>query len=484
MKKRIAIVMLLIFMLSALSSTAYAQEINENALSDNLQVDADIASAFGLADEITFSVNPQTDAEYRNSFLVAYLTGNWDYLIDEKADQHPQWSMPNMAELSILYSSLLGVFANQNSFFPVCIDDHYYIATNGIEPLFSKEELMQQQDQAYNNALTLYEQLFSAHTFSDEMSEKEKESKIYDLFISKSIMPSSAAENIDFNATDNSYRTIFMKYDSAYACLINNVADCGGRCAAYNLLLNIAGIKAYGVRGHMLNTDTGHILTYTILDGEEYLSDFGNRIPTSPLDSSAITSRFEPNQYYIDSARKAAGIVQISDFLDVEFSETDDRIICTCKVSEEYENDDWKMYTVHYGVDGNNVYAGSIPLWSLYEGIELSFDKKVIEQHSIPQTVFITEDLESERRLEDNSIYEFLTVDISETDDSVTCFCKLSDEFKDTGRTYSVHYGVAGNNMYQNGITLQQLYNGIELEFDKAEIERHSIPRIVFITED
>ena len=67
------------------------------------------------------------------------------------------------------------------------------------------------------------------------------------------------------------------EYDSAYAALINRKADCVGKAAAFNLLMNVEGISVQGVEGSFRGTDSGHVMSRVVLDGEEYFSDWGNR---------------------------------------------------------------------------------------------------------------------------------------------------------------------------------------------------------------
>ena len=57
----------------------------------------------------------------------------------------------------------------------------------------------------------------------------------------------------------------------------NLVADCGGRAAGFNLLMNIEGINSVGLGVR------GHIASLMIVDGKELANDWGNRHMLLPL---------------------------------------------------------------------------------------------------------------------------------------------------------------------------------------------------------
>ena len=68
-----------------------------------------------------------------------------------------------------------------------------------------------------------------------------------------------------------------MPYDDAYSSLISKVADCGGRAAGFNQLMNIEGINSVGLGVR------GHIASLMIVDGKELANDWGNRHMLLPL---------------------------------------------------------------------------------------------------------------------------------------------------------------------------------------------------------
>ena len=93
------------------------------------------------------------------------------------------------------------------------------------------------------------------------------------------------------------------EYDSAYAALINRKADCVGRAAAFNLLLNAEGIAAKGVAGSFHGTNSGHVLSRVVLDGREYFSDWGNRRQIGTKETYETTHGFWFDPESLEAAR-------------------------------------------------------------------------------------------------------------------------------------------------------------------------------------
>ena len=273
-----------------------------------IQLDAEVAAAFGLADRSWIS-RPETYGDYMNNFLISFCAGEWEYYTDPSGPEPSAVAYKlDMKPTCIIYNALLGAFANQNDFYVAPMDGRYYVVTQGIEPRLDKDTLMAQQQQVLEKARSLREGLIQSGKITDDMSEQEKCGVYYDLLNSWNVQPSNAS-NVYYKSTDPALRTIFMDYDTAYACLVNRVADCGGRSAGMNLLLNLEGIRAFGISGHIKNTDSGHILTYVILDGKEYYSDFGNRMGTNLVkDYQAPTAQFEADKTCLMKVRVRAGV--------------------------------------------------------------------------------------------------------------------------------------------------------------------------------
>ncbi len=131
-----------------------------------------MVAAFGLSN-VVWTDEAQTLGEYKNNFLLSFLANDWDFLTDSDIDlSKVEWS-GDLNSLVIPYASLLGYFMNQNRFFAVCIDGKYYIATAGIKPALSKEEISEQIDNVFQTAKTIVSELYDSGKIADGMTEAE-----------------------------------------------------------------------------------------------------------------------------------------------------------------------------------------------------------------------------------------------------------------------------------------------------------------------
>lgn len=354
--------------------------------------DSEMKAAFGIGDKVWYD-NPQNNSEHLSNFLLAYCAGDWDYIINVDKDDisRVSWSH-SLKPYCNLYNALLGAFTNQNEFYATCIDGKYYIVTQGAEPILSKDELMEQQASVYKKAVSIRKDMVKSGQITDKMSEKAKCNAYYKLLSSWNIKPSDSVGNIDYYSSDPSYRTVFMKYDSAYACLVKKVADCGGRSAGFSLLMNMEGIKSFGMECHFKNTDLGHIITYVLLDNEEYLSDFSNNIKTSHIDSDSIKKKLILDESYLHAIREELGKKETQDINDsakITINDAGDNVEVTVVVAKDYSGNNKASYRINYGIEGNCMYTPGFTLEELIEGVTVMFPKDEIEKHNIPATVFI-----------------------------------------------------------------------------------------------
>ena len=382
----LCVVIGMVFSFTVFSSVA-SFAINET------EIDLDKRVAFGIGDK-TWSDNPQNNDEYVGNFLLAYCAGDWDYIINiNRTDrQRVSWSN-SLKPYCILYNALLGAFTNQNEFYAVCMDGKYYIVTQGAEPCLSKDELMEQQESVYEKAVALRNQMVLSGSVSDDMTEKQKCEAYYKLLSSWNIPPSSAVTNIDYSSNDPSYRTIFMKYDSAYACLVNRVADCGGKSAGFSLLMNMEGIKSFGVQGRLIEHNSGHIVTYLVLDNEEYLSDYASSIRSAHVDLVSIKDKFEIDESYLSLIRKGLEIGEsqdINDYAVISIKDERNDVVVSVTIDKDYFDNENTSYVINYGVEGNCMYTHTFSLDELKEGVTTSFPKEEIDKHNIPALVFIS----------------------------------------------------------------------------------------------
>ena len=481
-----------------------AKELENQNVSDysEIQNKKEMEEAFGLEGK-DWVENPQTNRDYLNNFLLSFCAGEWEYLTDSEMVEPSSviWAQ-DLKPICILYNALLGAFSNQNEFYVAFIGDRFYIVTSGIEPYFSKGQLMEQQKEAVQKAISIREELITSGKLNVSMSEKECCDAYYS-YLSSQYIQSSSTKGIDHQALDPVYRTVFMRYDSAYACLVNKVADCVGISAGLTLLMNLEKISAFGVSGKMIGAPSNHVLTYLVLDGEEYFSDFANNIATGHIDSDAIVNRFVVDKSYLDDARKEAGLENKEDvndyFVIKSKKDSGENIDVECYILPESPSFGNAECTIRYGVDGNSVVYNGILLQELKKGIACGFRKDAIKKHNILPiiSVVVEGSLNSgdeerfficdvgtytiESVIGDNFIVESIT----DAGKNIDVSCSVLPEYSaDTNIKYSIRYGVEGNNTHHDGISIKDLKHGHTFGFSKDVIKQHNIPPVISLTID
>ena len=249
--------------------TKSAYENATNAVPDY----ASICKAFAITEN--WISNPTTDEEYWYDFQYAFLRGAWKY---DKNETMPKvlWKYPigdNRPFLShfLLRPDLSGIFMNQCRMSLYCKDGRFYMHTQGGFPELDENTIYEYTMAAYDKAMQIHTELWESGKIKEGMTQKQI-AQIYVNYlcgIQYTKTPTDDLFKLPDHETPNGFPRL-MKYDSAYACLINHQGDCGSRAAAYNLLMHIEGIDACGLGVE------GHIINYIILDGEEWYCDWGN----------------------------------------------------------------------------------------------------------------------------------------------------------------------------------------------------------------
>ena len=142
---------------------------------------------------------------------------------------------------------------------------------NDKAPTLSTEQVYAQQKTALEAAQAIKNTLHQKGTVKDGMSQKQIAQAYYDYLRSFGVKVGGGAAEADQGKS--------VEFDSAYACLVNKKADCVGKAAAFNLLMHLEGISAQGVGGSIKGTNSGHVLSRGVLDGETYYCDWGNGRP-------------------------------------------------------------------------------------------------------------------------------------------------------------------------------------------------------------
>lgn len=251
-----------------------------------------LQKALGMEGKVRID-DPKTDPDNEYNFALAFMQGDWEYT----TDRHYDW-YSSRSRGPLTYAAIAGAFVNQDVYILRRNGKYYVLLMDGITPRFSREELMAQQQAAYARALEIYRFMHS-NVITDGMSQYEIAQRYADHCRNLGVRPSGIAD-----AVHTPYEAVaYMQFDSAYSGLVNNTADCGGRAAMFNMLLNMEGIKAYGLGGHIPNTPSGHMVTYAILDGREYTVDWGNGYGIRALGDPYL----EIYSWSLEAARAAAG---------------------------------------------------------------------------------------------------------------------------------------------------------------------------------
>ena len=276
MRKIIVFLLVLTLVCSFVPGTCYAAE------GEHPDLDPEVMAAFSLAGR-QWIEDPKDSDDYWNNFMLSFASGDWEYSTDPVGWPEGASWFGNLEDIDYTYNSLLGVFQNQR-FYVIYAEGKFYVSTQGAQPIFSVEDLLAQQNEVFLAAKAIKDELWTSGKIREEMTEVEKFQVYYD-YLSCLSMPSSGnVRQINYKSEDPQYRTVFMEFDSAYGALINHVADCGGKSAIANLFAHLEGIQAFGLRGQVKGAGTGHILSLLQLDGDLYISDFGNRRGTSFFD--------------------------------------------------------------------------------------------------------------------------------------------------------------------------------------------------------
>ena len=358
------------------------------------ELDPEVVAAFGLSG-LQWIDEPESNDDYWNNFLLSFAAGDWEYWDEPliwNGEIAPVWNKPG-GNMIPVFNSLLGALLNQGiSVFYA--NGKYYVATNGVEPLYSKEELMAQQNDVLLAAKAIHDDFWRTGKLREDMTEMERFQVYFHYLTALSIPPSAT----DYQSEDPQYRTVFMKYDSAYGALINHVADCGGKSAIMNLFAHLEGIQAFGLLGSIVGiTDAGHVVNFLRLDGDLYVSDFGsaNR-GTYLLNSSSLAKWFELDRNVLNTALKymrchpdesPASAFQVTDIRSGA-----DYVNISCRVLKGNNGTEDQLFGIRYGEPDNCLYTGGYTLEALEKGINARFSRQEIELNHIPESITLLEE--------------------------------------------------------------------------------------------
>ena len=253
----------------------------------------ELAPLYGLPADIAWTERPMAQEAIVNDTLIQLLNNDYDiayfYTTWNDALKAQDVIYSNGFSIFSIYPHIIGFMTNLDfQWNTVAIPNTCTLALQTDEPDLSWEILASQQKEAVQFAKNLSAELHKSGTINGNMSQKEIAQVYYEWFQNSGVKVPDTGELGGIN----------VLYDSAYAALIQKEAACVGRAAGFALCLNVEGIPCRGVNGEL--GGGGHALNYMLLDGEGYLSDWGNKIPTAKVD--AFDKSFVPNQTSLEYA--------------------------------------------------------------------------------------------------------------------------------------------------------------------------------------
>ena len=261
------------------------------------------AKYYGL-EGIKWIDSPKTEAEYINNIKYAFLVGDYNLAFAFKTDEESsafiefadnEYMGGNLKEIYKTFPELMGSHINGNADLMMGSSFYWFGIRN---PSLSNTEIYQQQQEALAKALEISKSLHESGKITDTMSKKDIVQVYYDYMRSYGVKP--------YNGYNSKDRGVNMQFDTAYSALVKKEAACSGRAAAFALLMHIEEIPCATVSCHMKGApkDDGHGVNYVVIDGVEYVVDYGNNKPLQTLDE-AKSYLDEINQYSLGLARAA-----------------------------------------------------------------------------------------------------------------------------------------------------------------------------------
>lgn len=285
-----------------------------NMMTSKVKAAAKNAKYYGLDESIAWIAEPKTTEEFINNVYCCFLVGDYSlYNLTIHNEANAKRFIDTLAlsifDMSSNNPQLMGAFCNgrvKYGFYETR-DGSYFRANMdlGIQnAVLSNEEIYRQQNEAMEAAYAISKQLHDSGKIKSGMTQKEIAQVYYDYLQKLGVK----VGDVGFGAKNPGEN---MKYDTVYSCLVQKSANCMGRAAAYNVLMHIEGISAQAVQCHGADAAEGnnHVLNRVVLDGVEYVCDWGNKLPIQSVESAS--SEYEFFEASLETARAAsAGKIQ------------------------------------------------------------------------------------------------------------------------------------------------------------------------------
>jgi len=279
-----------------------------NMMAAKVKAAAKNAKYYGLDENISWIAEPTTTDEFVNNVYCCFLVGDYSlYNLTVHNEANAKRFIDTLAlsvyDMSANNPQLMGAFCNgriKYGFYDTR-DGSYFRANMdlGIQnAALSNEEIYRQQNEAMEAAYAISKQMHDSEKIKSGMTQKEIAQVYYDYLQKLGVK----VGDVGFGAKNPGES---MKYDTVYSCLVQKSANCMGRAAAYNVLMHIEGISAQAVQCHPIGAVEGndHVLNRVVLDGVEYVCDWGNKLPIQSVESAS--SEYEFFESSLETARAA-----------------------------------------------------------------------------------------------------------------------------------------------------------------------------------
>ena len=280
-----------------------------NMMAAKVKAAAKDAKYYGLDESIRWIAEPKTTEEFFNNVYCCFLTGDYSlYNLTVHDEANAKRFIDNLArsihDMAANNPQLMGAFCNgriKYGFYSTRGANGYFRANMdlGIQNAsLTNEEIYRQQNEAMEAAYAISKQLHDSGKIKEGMSQKEIAQVYYDYLQKLGVK----VGDVGFGAKNPGEN---MKYDTVYSCLVQKSANCMGRAAAYNVLMHIEGISAQSVQCHSIGAPEGndHVLNRVVLDGVEYVCDWGNKLPLQSVESAS--SKYEFFEPSLEAVRAA-----------------------------------------------------------------------------------------------------------------------------------------------------------------------------------
>lgn len=344
---------------------------------------AGIIKAYGLK----WHETPVTQDDHIDNLCYCFATGNWEWTHDAKGELNLPQIVDIKVELAGFILNQPHTFCYKNGRYYICIDQ---TATSPLSP----EDISMQIVKAYEAAKKIYDEMHAKGKVTSSMTQKQI-AEAYSNYLQSYGAETPwyfKGDNFPENYDDPSVKILYMTEDTAYGCLVKKQGACGSKAAAYNLVMNIEGIKTIGLHVE------GHIVSYLLVDGEEYMCDWGNRVGLFTEDD-VINSRrgiriifdtarleFVRNYYQNGAPTK---IMYQPEFSYKLIKETGTEktyyvkmISCDSSIKDSYN------VLLLYGRQGNGT-GSYYSVKALKQGVYFTINKDSIIKHNLVENFFI-----------------------------------------------------------------------------------------------